>query len=70
VPFFPLDNRLKMDCDMGEGSSSGPFLSGFPQNIKLIGANSHTSGDPRDSDLFSSEHANHAIAVLNAVNGV
>ncbi|MGW3661077.1 trypsin-like serine peptidase [Streptomyces sp. NPDC005151] len=71
VPFFPLDNRLKMDCDMGRGSSGGPFLSGFPQNIKLIGANSHTSGDPRDSDdLFSSEHANHAIAVINAVNGV
>ncbi|MEV6592349.1 hypothetical protein [Streptomyces acidicola] len=33
-------------------------------------ADSHTAGDPRLSDdLFSSEHANHAIAVLNAVNG-
>ncbi|MFJ9591000.1 trypsin-like serine peptidase [Streptomyces acidicola] len=69
-PFNFLDNRLKMDCDMGQGSSGGPFLTGISQDIKIVGANSHTAGDPRSSDdLFSSEHANHAIAVINAVNG-
>jgi V8-like Glu-specific endopeptidase len=71
LPFIFLDNRLKMDCDMGKGSSGGPFLIGYPQNNQIVGANSHTQGDPRSNDdLFSSEHANHAIAVINAVNSL
>ncbi|MFE3140734.1 trypsin-like serine peptidase [Streptomyces scopuliridis] len=72
-PGFPLDNRLKMDCDMGRGSSGGPFLTGNLEDIKIVGANSHTNGagtDRQNDDLFSSEHANHAIGVINAVNAL
>ncbi|MGP3949561.1 hypothetical protein [Streptomyces sp. 7N604] len=43
----------------------------LPQNNQIVGANRHTQGDPRENDdLFSSEHANHAFAVINAVNSL
>ncbi|MGW1711015.1 trypsin-like serine peptidase [Streptomyces sp. NPDC002206] len=70
----PLDNRIKVDCDMGEGSSGGPLLDGFPQNIKIVGANSHyevNDADERISDdLYSSEHGSRATSVINTVNGL
>ncbi|MBL3670748.1 hypothetical protein JL475_33255 [Streptomyces sp. M2CJ-2] len=70
----PLDNRMKMDCDMGEGASGGPMLTGFPQNIKIVGANSHHEGNDADErtsdDLYSSEHGSRAISVINTVNSL
>lgn len=73
LPGIPLDNRLEMDCDMGEGSSGGPYLIGYPNGIQIVGANSHTEGkgaDRRNDDLYSAEHANHAAAVIDAVNAL
>ncbi|MEO3754744.1 hypothetical protein [Streptomyces sp. B6B3] len=39
-----FDDRLKTDCDMGDGSSGGPFLVD-DEGITIAGANSHTDGD-------------------------
>lgn len=70
----PLDNRMSMDCDMGHGASGGPMLSGFPQNIAIVGANSHidvNDAKERTTDnLYSSEHAARAISVINTVNSL
>jgi hypothetical protein len=72
--FNPLDNRMKMDCDMGHGASGGPMLEGFPINPQIVGANSHFEANDagqRISDaLFSSEHGVLAVNVINKVNGM
>jgi hypothetical protein len=39
----------------------------------IVGANSHTDGERagrRSNDLYSAEHANHAAAVIDAVNAL
>lgn len=71
--FNPIDDRLKMDCDMGHGASGGPMFIGLTDfNPQIIGANSHFESDANDNrisdDLFSSEHDNEAVAVINTVN--
>ncbi|GGJ24214.1 trypsin-like serine peptidase [Streptomyces brasiliensis] len=72
--FNPLDDRMKMDCDMGHGASGGPMLTGFPQNIKIVGANSHGESDEADvltsDNLYSSEHGSRAVFVIDTVNGL
>lgn len=70
----PLDDRLKMDCDMGKGASGGPmFIGALSSNPQIVGANSHyesdaTTDERLDDDLFSSTHDANAVAVINAVN--
>lgn len=70
----PLDNRLRMNCDMGGGASGGPMAIGVgTSNVQIIGANSHhnvdSAGNWADNHLFSSEHSDHAAAVIDLVNG-
>ncbi|MEU5002433.1 trypsin-like peptidase domain-containing protein [Streptomyces sp. NPDC021622] len=69
VNWFPLDNRLEMDCDMGEGASGGPM---FTPSWQLVGANSHHDIDDNDQrvndNLYSSEHGSEAVKVIDAIN--
>lgn len=70
----PLDNRLRMNCDMGGGASGGPMAIGVgTSNVRIIGANSHrnvdSAGNWADNYLFSSEHSDNAAAVIDLVNG-
>ncbi|MDN0194539.1 hypothetical protein [Streptomyces sp. S.PNR 29] len=73
-PFWPLDDRLKMDCDMGKGASGGPmFIGALGGNPQIVGANSHyesdaTTGERISDDLFSSLHDANAVAVINEVD--
>jgi V8-like Glu-specific endopeptidase len=73
-PLWPLDDRLKMDCDMGRGASGGPmFIGALGGNPQIVGANSHyeadaTTDERLNDDLFSSTHDDNAVAVINAVN--
>jgi V8-like Glu-specific endopeptidase len=70
----PFDNRIKMDCDMGKGSSGGPLvISSEASGVQIVGANSHalkdaTTGQRINDDLLSSEHGVRAVNVINAVN--
>ncbi|MFE7565518.1 trypsin-like serine peptidase [Streptomyces sp. NPDC057539] len=72
--FNPLDNRIKMDCDMGKGASGGPLvIASEASGIQIVGANSHylgdtTTGERANDDLLSSEHGVRAVNVINAVN--
>lgn len=72
--FNPFDNRIKMDCDMGKGSSGGPLvISSEASGVQIVGANSHalkdaTTGQRINDDLLSSEHGVRAVNVINAVN--
>ncbi|MBE8475699.1 trypsin-like serine peptidase [Streptomyces justiciae] len=74
APFWPLDNRLKWDCDMGEGSSGGPvFIGALGGNPQIIGAVSHheadaTTGERVSDDQFSAQHSAKAAAVIDEVN--
>ncbi|NDZ83132.1 hypothetical protein G3I19_32335 [Streptomyces sp. SID10853] len=67
--FNPLDNRLKVDCDMGHGASGGPIAT---TDAQIVGANSHIEteddGTRKNDDLFSSDHADNAVAVINRIN--
>ncbi|MFE5485173.1 trypsin-like serine peptidase [Streptomyces sp. NPDC056527] len=72
----PFDDRIKIDCDMGEGSSGGAYVWGENQaDPRIVGAISHSEKD-RDTlqrvndDLFSSEHGSYAAAVINMANSV
>jgi hypothetical protein len=75
VPYWPIDNRLRMHCDMGHGASGGPmFIGAMNYNPQIIGANSHfesdaTTGQRIDDSLFSSLHDANAVAVINNANG-
>lgn len=70
--FNPLDDRLQMDCDMGNGSSGGPMVKNLTTSPQIVGNNSHRytddSGEWADIHLFSSEHGPQAVAVYEAVN--
>ncbi|MFI1826181.1 trypsin-like serine peptidase [Streptomyces sp. NPDC020412] len=72
--FNPFDNRIKMDCDMGKGSSGGPMaVQSSTSGIQIIGANSHyladaTTNQRINDDLLSSEHGVRAANVIDAVN--
>ncbi|GGV85138.1 hypothetical protein GCM10010294_64340 [Streptomyces griseoloalbus] len=65
----PLDNRLEMNCDMGAGASGGPMATTEGQ---IVGANSHVEIDDQDQRindlLYSSDHGDQAVAVINAIN--
>ncbi|GHH93117.1 trypsin-like serine peptidase [Streptomyces capillispiralis] len=65
----PLDNRLEMNCDMGGGASGGPMAT--PEG-QIVGANSHAEVDDQDQrindHLYSSDHGDQAVAVINAIN--
>ncbi|MGW2767359.1 trypsin-like serine peptidase [Streptomyces sp. NPDC001275] len=66
----PLDDRVKVDCDMGKGSSGGPIAT---PEAQIISANSHyeTEADGvtrKNDDLFGSEHGGNAVAVINEIN--
>ncbi|TGA96249.1 hypothetical protein [Streptomyces sp. MZ04] len=69
VDWFPFDNRLEMDCDMGAGSSGGPM---FTPSWQLVGANSHHDVDDNNQrvndNLYSSEHGSEAVKVIDAIN--
>lgn len=66
----PLDDRVKVDCDMGKGASGGPILTTDGQ---LVSANSHYEAEDdnvtrKNDDLFGSEHGDQAVAVINEIN--
>ncbi|THA38734.1 hypothetical protein [Streptomyces sp. A1547] len=69
VDWYPWDNRLEMDCDMGAGASGGPMAT--PEG-RIVGANSHVETDDNDvrinDNLYSSDHGDQAVAVINAIN--
>ncbi|MER5184440.1 hypothetical protein ABT009_40025 [Streptomyces sp. NPDC002896] len=70
----PLDDRIKMDCDMGKGASGGPMVIASDESgLQIIGANSHyigdaSTGERANDDLLSSEHGVRAANVIAAVN--
>lgn len=69
----PFDDRLKIDCDMGDGASGGPFARRDSVGTRIVGVISHHEADATtqkriSDDLFSSEHGTYAAAVINAVN--
>ncbi|MFF9017364.1 trypsin-like serine peptidase [Streptomyces sp. NPDC014870] len=75
-PLNPFDDRIKLDCDMGQGASGGPYaVQAGPNDPRIVGTGSHYEMD-RDTmqrvsdDLFSSEHGSHAAALINTANGV
>ncbi|MGP3980103.1 hypothetical protein [Streptomyces sp. KR80] len=64
-PWDLLDERLRMNCDMGHGASGGPMVTGIATgNVRIVGVNSHryttSSGAWADNHLYSSEHASEA----------
>lgn len=65
----PFDNRLEMNCDMGAGASGGPMAT---TEGEIVGANSHIETDDQDQrindHLYSSDHGDQAVAVINAIN--
>jgi len=75
-PWWPTDDRLKMDCDMGHGASGGPMFKGaLSSNPQIVGANSHfeadaTTGERLNDDLFSSLHDDQAVAVIDKANTI
>jgi V8-like Glu-specific endopeptidase len=67
------DDRLKMSCDMGAGSSGGPLATGIgTTNIRIVGTNSHRESDSKgvyvNNWLFSSNHNGIAVSVINRIN--
>ncbi|MFE1952157.1 trypsin-like serine peptidase [Streptomyces sp. NPDC059524] len=68
TPFFPVDDRLEVDCDMGHGASGGPMST--PEG-QIVGANSHgeedSAGNISSALLYSSAHADNAIDVINQI---
>ncbi|MFJ8697531.1 hypothetical protein [Streptomyces roseolilacinus] len=70
----PFDDRIKIDCDMGEGASGGPYVWGPQNDPRIVGATSHYEADKDtkqrvSDDMFSSEHGTYAAAVINTANG-
>ncbi|MBT2444497.1 hypothetical protein J7E93_31260 [Streptomyces sp. ISL-36] len=69
VDMYPWDNRLEMTCDMGAGASGGPMAT---TDGRIVGANSHVDTDDQDQrvndHLYSSDHGDQAVAVINAIN--
>ncbi|MFJ5593271.1 trypsin-like serine peptidase [Streptomyces noursei] len=66
----PLDDRVKVDCDMGRGASGGPIAT---TEAQIISANSHYEVEAdgvtrKNDDLFGSEHGDQAVFVINEIN--
>jgi hypothetical protein len=70
--WWPWDDRIELDCDMGNGASGGPMVIGVDDgDPQIVGVNSHRDGDNGEFtsiDLYSSEHGNHAVSLINYVN--
>jgi hypothetical protein len=71
--WWPWDDRIELDCDMGRGASGGPMVIGAPDgDVQIVGANSHREGDDDGNftsiDLYSSEHGDHAVSLVEEVN--
>ncbi|MFF2661084.1 trypsin-like serine peptidase [Kitasatospora sp. NPDC058032] len=68
----PLDNRLKLACDMGGGASGGPMIINFGVNSQIVGTNSHRIADDHnqwvENYLYSSNHGGNAAGVINWLN--
>ncbi|MFF2349129.1 trypsin-like serine peptidase [Kitasatospora sp. NPDC058115] len=68
----PLDNRLKLACDMGGGASGGPMIINFGVNSQIVGTNSHRLADNNnqwvENYLYSSNHGGNAAGVINWLN--
>ncbi|QGV78922.1 trypsin-like serine peptidase [Streptomyces ficellus] len=69
----PLDNRLRLTCDMGHGSSGGPMASAYNSGKpKIVGVNSHRDADKNGKwtkpYMYSSNHGKVAVAVIDLVN--
>ncbi|MEV0175719.1 trypsin-like peptidase domain-containing protein [Streptomyces sp. NPDC050803] len=71
----PLDDRMSMDCDMGGGSSGGPWIEGKNStDPRIIGTVSHheedEAGNRISDNQFSSEHDSKAANTMTAANGI
>lgn len=68
----PLDNRLRMACDMGHGASGGPMAINVGTSPQIMGTNSHRAVDTNDNFidnwLNSSNHGLVATALIRYVN--
>ncbi|MFV2111728.1 trypsin-like serine peptidase [Micromonospora sp. LOL_025] len=70
----PLDDRLRMNCDMGGGASGGPMATGVGTSggPRIVGVNSHrnvdSNGNYNNNYLFSANHGSTAVSIINAVN--
>ncbi|MCA2218437.1 trypsin-like serine peptidase [Jidongwangia harbinensis] len=66
------DDRLRMSCDMGAGSSGGPLATGVgTNNIRIVGTNSSRdiqNGKYINNWLYSSNHGANAVELINRVN--
>jgi V8-like Glu-specific endopeptidase len=74
-PWNPFDDRMSMDCDMGGGSSGGPWIEGKnTSDPRIIGAVSHheedAAGNRISDNQFSSEHDSKAANTMSAANGI
>ncbi|MDJ1136828.1 trypsin-like serine peptidase [Streptomyces iconiensis] len=71
-PFW--DDRMVTRCDMGRGSSGGPWLAELdPSNGhgRIVGVNSHRNGKNGqyvDNNLYSADHGDAAINVYNNIS--
>ncbi|MFJ5901409.1 trypsin-like serine peptidase [Streptomyces sp. NPDC093064] len=70
-PWNPLDDRMSMDCDMGHGSSGGPWIenknTGDP---RIIGTISHHEDSAAGRKQFSSEHDSKAANTISTANSI
>ncbi|MFF9870147.1 trypsin-like serine peptidase [Streptomyces sp. NPDC013953] len=69
----PLDNRLRLTCDMGHGSSGGPMAAAYGTGKpQIVGVNSHRDADKNGKwtkpYMYSSNHGKTAVAVIDLVN--
>ncbi|MFG2022717.1 trypsin-like serine peptidase [Streptomyces sp. NPDC048825] len=74
-PWDPFDDRMEMDCDMGEGSSGGPWVENKnTSDPRIIGAISHHeadgSGNRLNDNQYSSEHDSKAGNTMSTANGI
>ncbi|GAA2381256.1 hypothetical protein [Streptomyces carpaticus] len=71
----PFDDRLEMQCDMGNGASGGPmFIWSAEDGYQIIGTAAHfeidDNGNRVDISLYSSEHGRGAIDLIERVGEV
>ncbi|MFB7264186.1 hypothetical protein ACFCXH_18835, partial [Streptomyces nojiriensis] len=74
-PGNPLDQRLKLNCEMDHGASGGPVVKNLTTDARIVGANSHREADANanananwvDTYMYSSEHGAQARSVYGAI---
>ncbi|MFF1373326.1 trypsin-like serine peptidase [Streptomyces virginiae] len=71
APGNPLDQRLKLNCEMGHGASGGPMVKNLTGDARIVGVNSHRKADSNgnwvDNYMYSSEHGSQARSVYSAI---